>query len=364
MSGQPPLLLHAFPTFAVGGAQARFTTIANHFGLRWRHAVFAMDGNLAARERLDRALDVTFPAIALTKGDTLGNLRRLRAALKALRPDTLVTHNWGTIEWAMANRWPLVRHVHVEDGFGPEERTRQLPRRVWTRRLMLARRTLVVPSMTLQRIALQQWRLNPARVRYLPNGVDLSRFETTPALRLPGDGPAIGTVAALRPEKNLARLLRAFALAAASRPGHLVVIGDGAERTRLEALAAQLGIAHRVHWAGHQHDPAPLLRGLDVFAMSSDTEQMPISLLEAMACSLPVAATNVGDIAAILPDVQRPYVTAPDDEALGAALSALLEDAGLRARLGAANRARAMAGYGEARMFKDWAEVWGGEMQP
>jgi glycosyltransferase involved in cell wall biosynthesis len=360
MPAARPLLLHVFSTFAVGGPQVRFTTIANHFGPRWRHAIVAMDGNLAARERLDPALDVSFPSIALPKGDTRGNIHRIRAGLHALAPATLITSNWGTIEWAMANRWPIVRHVHVEDGFGPEERAAQIPRRVWTRRLMLARRTVVVPSLTLRSIALDQWRLNPAHVRYLPNGIDLNRFGPGPAVTWPGEGPIIGTVAALRPEKNLARLLHAFALAAASRPARLVIIGDGPERPRLEALARTLGIDDRTHWAGHITDPAPLLRGLDIFAMSSDTEQMPLSLLEAMATSLPVAATNVGDIAAILPSGQKPYVTALDPAALSIALGRLLDDGDLRATLGQANRARVEAEYSQERMFAGWAELFEG----
>ncbi len=351
-----PLLLHVFSTFAVGGPQVRFATVANHFGPRWRHAVVSMDGNLAARERLDLGLDVSFPALDLPKGDTLGNIRRIRAALRALDPATLLTSNWGTIEWAMANRMPLVRHVHVEDGFGPEERARQLPRRVLVRRLCLARRTVVVPSLTLQRIATGTWRLDPARVRYLPNGIDLARFATGPVATWPGEGPVVGTVAALRPEKNVARLLHAFAQATRLRPARLVVVGDGPERPALEALAQAIGIS--VVWAGHCADPAPLLRGFDVFAMSSDTEQMPISLLEAMACRRPVAATDVGDIAAILPPEQSRFVVPLDHGRLGDALAALLESDDERRRLGAANRARAEACYDQASMFDAWASVF------
>lgn len=361
LAADRPLLLHAFSTFAVGGPQVRFATIANHFGLRWRHAIVAMDGNLAARERLDPALDVTFPQIALVKGDTLGSARRLRAALCELRPASLVTSNWGTIEWAIANRLPVVRHVHVEDGFGPEERSAQLPRRVWMRRMFLARRTVVVPSLTLRCIAMETWRLNPARVRYVPNGIDLARFASGPAHSWPGDGLVVGTVAALRPEKNLARLLRAFALAAATRPARLVIAGDGPERAALEALARELGIGDRTYWAGHVADPAPLLRGFDIFALSSDTEQMPISLLEAMAAGLPVVATEVGDVATILPGQQRELVTSLDAAALGAALSRVLDDATLRRRLGTANRERAEQAFDQRTMLAAWAEVFDGQ---
>ena len=356
MRAQPaPLLLHVFPSFAVGGVQARFATIVNHFGSRWRHAIIAMDGDTACRERLAPGLDVTFPDLMVDKADPVATIRQLRTTLRRLAPHKLVTSNWGTIDWAIANRLQIVPHIHVEDGFGPEERTRQLPRRVWTRRLMLARRTVVVPSRTLLAIATDVWRLNPARVRYVPNGIDLQRFGTGRAERPAGEGPVIGTVAALRAEKNLSRLLRAFA---AGVPGHLLVVGDGPERAALHTLAAELGIGDRVHWAGHQPDPAALLRGLDAFALSSDTEQMPISLLEAMAAGLPVVSTDVGDVATMLPPEQRSLVVPRDDDALAGAMRTLMKDAGLRAALGRANRARAEAEYDQRRMLAEWAELF------
>ena len=113
-----PLLLSVFPTFAVGGAQARFATVANHFGPNWRHAIVALDGVVACRERLDPSLDVSFPDAGARKNDTLGNVSRFRAMLRTLRPHRLLTHNFGSIEWAMANRpspvhSSLVRHVQT-----------------------------------------------------------------------------------------------------------------------------------------------------------------------------------------------------------------------------------------------------------
>ncbi len=359
----PPLILHVFPTFAVGGVQVRFAAIANHFGRRWRHAVIAMDGDLSCRDRLDPALDVAFPAVSVHKGDTLGNLLRFRRVLRRLRPDLLVTSNWGSIEWSVANLAPAVRQVHIEDGFGPDDRDGRLPRRVRLRRLVLRGRTVVLPSRTLWGIATGVWRLDPRHLRYVPNGIDLARFAGPPQ---PGEqpGPVIGTVAALRPEKNIARLLRAFALAAPDGPASLVIAGDGPERPALQGLARELGIAGRVRFAGHAADPAGLLRRLDVFAMSSDTEQMPLSLLEAMASGLPVAATDVGDTRSMLADINAPYTTALDDAALAAGLRPLLAQAGLRQALGAANRAKAERDFNQSAMFQAWAAAFDGTLGP
>ena len=117
----------------------------------------------------------------------------------------------------------------------------------------------------------------------------------------------IGTVAPLRPEKNIGRLLRAFAVLECSRPLRLVVAGDGGERGSLERLAAGLGIADRVIFTG-QVAPESVLGTFDIFAMSSDTEQMPNALLEAMAASRAIAAVDVGDVKSIVCEDNREFI--------------------------------------------------------
>lgn len=334
----------------------RFAAIANHFGRAFRHIVVALDSNLECCRRLAPELAVACPPVTAPKDSTVGNVLRFRRLLREWRPDVLVTCNWGAIEWAMADMPRIARHIHVEDGFGPEERAGQLPRRVRTRRLVLSRSTVVLPSRTLLRIATEVWRLPPARVRYIPNGIDLSRF--SPAPERSDALPVVGTVAALRPEKNLGRLLRAFALL--ETPARLVIVGDGPDRAQLEALAASLGIAGRVRFTGHQDDPARFYAGFDVFAVSSDTEQMPLSLIEAMASGLAVAATNVGDVRAMLAPANGPFVGALDETALSRSLGQLLTDTGLRRRIGADNRTKAEAEFDQTKMFRAYGALWRG----
>ena len=333
-------------------------TLVNRFGTAYRHAIVAMDGDRSCGDRLASGLEITYPALAIRKGDTFRNLRRFRAVLSGLRPDVLITSNWGTIEWAMANALPIVPHIHMEDGFGPDERDRQLPRRVLLRRLLLRRSLVMLPSRTLVGIATEVWRLDPRRLRHIANGIDLNCFRTGGTrMSWPGSGPVVGTVAGLRAEKNVARLVRAFALLRAEMPARLVIVGDGPERGRLEALARDLGIVSDVHFLGHVAKPAPVYAGFDLFALSSDTEQMPISVLEAMASSLPVAATDVGDIRVMLAAENVPFLAVREDRALVEQLRALLRDTALRQRLGAANRMRAEEHYGEDRMIASHREL-------
>lgn len=357
------LLLHVFPGFVVGGQQMRFTAIANRFGPAWHHAIVSMDGTYTARDRLGPDVYASYPSVEVRKGHTLANARAFRHVLREINPDLLVTYNWGATEWALANALPLVRHLHLEDGFGPEEQSGQIPRRVWWRRLLLRRSTVVVPSRTLQRIATETWRLPPGRVRYIPNGIDLERYRAAPhepRPAWPGEGPVIGTVATLRPEKHLGRLLRAVKLLRERLPARLVIVGEGPERPGLQALAAELGIAEAVHFTGYCATPYEMYRGFDLFALSSDTEQMPLSVLEAMAAGLPAAATDVGDVRAILAEPNLPFVVPLEDAALADAMERLLGDPALRRELGAANRAKAEREYDQETMFRAHAALFDG----
>ncbi len=354
----PKHIAWVFPGFGVGGAQVRFASLANRMGGACRHSIVSLNGDIACRERLDLSLDVAFPPSGHAPRRMVGAIRHARRFLRDASPDLVVTSNWGAIEWAGGARLAGIAHLHTEDGFGPEERTRQIPRRALTRRIVLRGSTVVLPSQTLHAIATGIWRLKPRTLHVIPNGIDPHRFSAAEPMPLkPGEGPVIGTIAALRPEKNIARLLHAFAALRAQRPARLLIVGDGPERAGLEALAETLGIAADIQFAGHTTRSERWLASMDVFALSSDTEQMPISLLEAMASGLPAICTDVGDVRLMLPPASAAQIVKPDAAALAAALTALLD--GDPASAGAANRERAIHHYDQKTMFKSWAALLG-----
>lgn len=216
-----------------------------------------------------------------------------------------------------------------------------------------------MPSSKLLTIARDKWHLPRAGVHYVPNGIDLTRFfPGSPSPEPPGE-PVIGCVAALRSEKNLARLLHAAHRLAATLRFRLVIVGEGPERPALTALARSLGLA--VEFRGEVSDPAPLYRGFDVFALSSDTEQMPLSVLEAMASGLPVVSTDVGDVGMMVAEPNRAFVSGRDDAALARSLAALLGAPELRRAIGAANRLRAEREYDALVMYERYRQIYAGE---
>lgn len=367
VSRSKPLILHAFSTFKLGGPQARFVSLANSSGQQFQHQVLAMDGCYDAGERLDNSVDWRALKIANQRGGALANRGAFREILRNLKPDLLLTYNWGAIEWAAANCPGLVPHIHVEDGFGPEEAANQLPRRVWTRRVLLAMRRVptVVASRNLGAIATNVWRLPNSRVCFIPNGVDLPRLSSLKGAipKRPDAELVIGTVAGLRPEKNIARLIKAFAKIVDKHPARLLIIGDGAERASLEALVRQLGIQERVEFAGYLKDPAQRLAEIDLFALSSDTEQLPISMLEAMACGMPVVSTRVGDVASIIPDIARSGLAEPTDRAFEEALRTVLAQRSEWPAWIQAGQAVIENQYQAQQMLSHWNDLFAGRWQ-
>jgi glycosyltransferase involved in cell wall biosynthesis len=358
-------VLHVFPSFGIGGVPLRMVRIINHLGKRFRHTVIALDNNFDAAEGVAGDLDVAVLPTRAAKGVLLHNLACSALALRRLRPDLLLTYNWGAIEWAAASRFsPVSRHLHLEAGFSQGEADSQLPRRVLFRRWALARCALiVVPSRQLEDLARRVWRLPVSRVVYVPNGVDAARFAAPVSDGVPGftrrpGEMVIGTVAPLRPEKNIGRLLRVFAMLKFPHPLRLIIAGDGGQRLSLERLAAELGIADRVIFTG-QVVPEAVLGAFDIFALSSDTEQMPNALLEAMAASRAIAAVNVGDVKKIVCEDNREFIVDRDDAgAFAEAFTRLLCDPERRQTLGYANRRRVLTEFSQERMFSAYSRIF------
>ncbi|TVR97342.1 MAG: glycosyltransferase [Rhodospirillales bacterium] len=357
--------MHVFPTFGIGGVQVRIATLMNRLGAGYRHAVLALDGCYDARDRIETGVDYQ-QCGSVRRSSLIASVLEAQQVLRGLRPNLLLTYNWGAIEWALANTLaPVCPHIHLESGFGVEEADGQLRRRAVMRRLALARtRRLVVPSQTLADIATHVWKLGDRKIVVIPNGVDTTRFTgepgvANPMFRADPSEVVIGTVAPLRPEKNLARLLRLVSRVGRDRPVRLVIAGDGPERAALAAEAAALGLGGWIRFLGHVDAVETILPGFDIFVLMSDTEQMPNSVLQAMAAARPVVATDVGDVKRILSTENRPFVIPKDNEdQLAEALARLTGDADLRRRLGQRNREHVRRHYTLERMVCAYQAVF------
>lgn len=360
-------LLHVFPTFGIGGVPIRISTIINHFGAKYRHTVISLDGVIDSKSRLRDDIDLRFLSVPVDKSRPIATLREIYRTLRTSKPNLLLTYNWGAIEWAFVNTLcRICPHVHLESGFGPEEADRQRFRRILLRRIALAGAShLVTPSRYLVGLATQQWRLDPAKVLYIPNGVDCGKFAAPPEQgALPQFSRStgeliVGTLAPLRPEKNLGRLLRVFAGLRSPPSVRLLIVGDGPERAKLAAMAVDLNIHDRVIFTGNTEFPEKILSWFDIFAISSDTEQMPNSVLQAMAAGKPIVGVDIGDVKHMIAPENRPFLVPKNmEDRFREAMRQLLDSPSLRTELGARNQAHVRAHYDQQQMFERYGALF------
>lgn len=186
------------------------------------------------------------------------------------------------------------------------------------------------------------------KIHVIRNGVDTDRFapdanariDVRNELGLAPETPLVGIVAALRTEKNHGMLIHAAAKLRGRHPdAHWIIVGDGPERGAIESKALELGIDDRIHLMGTRHDTPRLVAALDVFTLCSLNEASPVSILESLACEVPVVATDVGSISeSIRPGETGYLIESQDTDAMVTRIDELLGDASLRETMGTAGR--------------------------
>jgi glycosyltransferase involved in cell wall biosynthesis len=216
---------------------------------------------------------------------------------------------------------------------------------------------------------IEQERFPEAKVTVIPNGVDTYRFRSLPdsglavktKLGIPLAAPVCGIIAALRPEKNHTLFLRAAALTAKQRPdAHFVIVGAGPERAKLERIAIEAGVASSTHFVGSRSDIPQILSAFDVFALTSHNEANPVSILEAMACEIPVVSTRVGSVEESVADGGTGYLVQPGDaNALAENWVKLFADRALARTLGSAGRLAVEANWSLDGMVKGYERLIG-----
>lgn len=200
-------------------------------------------------------------------------------------------------------------------------------------------RAIVVNSQQLRRHVVEDERVPAERVLLCYNGIDLKIF------RPPGEAAArqpelasaelvIGVVCALRPEKDLSTLIRAFATVRGNRPGlKLVIVGDGPCKEDLQKLTAELGIGAAAVFIPATRTVVPWLHSIDIFVLPSTSEALSNSLMEAMACGCAVVASNVGGNPELVdPDVTGLLFPAGQPDDLAGCLWRLIDNPELRRR--------------------------------
>lgn len=313
---------------------------------RFEPRVIVTRGDGPLRSLLD---DAGVPLTMLERDASIdvGAWRRAHRELVA-GADVLHAHKFGSNAWgALLSRTagiPLVAHEH---NFSEAP---SLSRRILDRHWIARRASRIVCVSDSVAEVERSCGIPERLLEVVPNGVRLDaawpREAARAELGIATASFTIGIVGRLRPEKAHEVLLEAVAqLSRRGRDVRLCVVGDGPRRSELQLLAARLGIDGRITWAGERRDAATLAAAFDAAVVCSHWEGLPLAALESMAAGVPLVATRVGGLPALLDGDAGLLVPPADADALAAALDQLMTDPLRRAGVSRAGRERVASRY-------------------
>jgi sugar transferase (PEP-CTERM/EpsH1 system associated) len=353
-------IAHVVHSFGIGGMEKGVATLIRHASDDMEHAVVCLTRSGDTVRQLPAGTEVI--ELGKEPGNSLHFVLRLAMALKSLHPNVVHTRNWAGTDGVLASRLAGIRSVvHSEHGFGGENPLGDSQKRIWIYRLL----SILVKEYICVSEPLARWLLEIVRVRkpvsQIYNGIDIEyykpRFDSSLRVELgiPPQSFVIGIIASLYPIKDHATLIGAFnKLRQTETDAYLVIVGEGAERERLEALSTE-----GVLFLGNRNDVPRILHALDVFVLCSLNEGISNTILEAMASGLPVIASNVGGN----PDLVSDGITgwlfpAGNVEVLTDRLYAYLHSPDTRQMHGKRGRDAAVSRYNISSMVHGYETVW------
>lgn len=358
------LICHVVHRFDIGGLENGLINIINNLPRdEFSHAIVAMTESSDISQRLARN-DVKVFSLRKRDGKDFAVFVRLFRLFRELRPDILHTRNLGTLDAHIIGKLAGVgARIHSEHGWDigdPQGASRKYR---YLRRLVnpLVNK-FVVLSEELQDWLVQDIGIAAAKVTRICNGVDIDKFRpgTDTGLR----PLTFGSITRFSEIKDPLNTLKAFLLARQSldktgRDARLVMVGDGPLLTTAQTMAREAGADQAVEFVGRSHEVAKWLQEFDVFVLGSKREGISNTILEAMACGLPVVATRTGGNLELVQDGVCGYLVTPESpSALAEKMSSYAKDPDLRRDHGQAARQRAEVSYSIDKMVRDYAALY------
>jgi glycosyltransferase involved in cell wall biosynthesis len=356
-------IVHVLSSFGVGGQERVALDLA--IGQRTRgHQVAVIslapppDGAMADEFREH---GIAVDRVEKRGGFDLTLVPRLARALRRYRADVVHTHNpLPLIYGAPAARLVGAAAIHTKHGVNPGSWMHRFARRAAAQ---LAHAFVAVSQTTFEQ-ARGQGDAPSTRMHTIANGIRLDRYHPDPEARAAarvelglGDAWVIGTVGRLDSYKNQALLVRALAPLLSSEV-RLVIIGDGPARGDVEAEIARLREPQWVVMTGRRMDVPRLIPAFDVFALSSETEGLPLVVPEAMAAGLPIVTTAVGGLPGVVDEGRTGMLVPVEEAALRSALAKLASDRQLARTMGVRAREAALDRYSADRMVESYLDLY------
>ncbi len=355
---QQPLVVHLIYCLDTGGLErVMLNCIRGMADQGFRHAVVSLTHASSFAKQLPN--DVPVYCLGKKPGADLSVHLKLWRLLRDLRPTILHSYNLATLEYHPVGWLAGVRgHFHAEHGRDVNDPKGENKKYQWLRRLIspFVQRFIAV-SDDLNQWLLQQVRLPSAKVQLIYNGINTERFNSS---AVKNNLFTFIHVARLSPIKDQTTLVNAFALLCqhSTKPCRLLLVGDGPLRPQLTQQVTELGLSTQVELLGERQDIAQLMQQSHVFVMSSLAEGIPMTVLEAMACGLPVVATAVGGLPELIQEGHGKLVAPESATALAAAMQCYLEQPALAAAQGEQCRQRVCQQFSEPAMVAQYLSLY------
>lgn len=364
-------IAHVLSGLQVGGLERVVVNLVralSKMGYR-QHVICLEDGGPFAEQV--EACGVSVTVLGKRLGMNLCVVRQLAALFRKKKVSIVHTHNpsphfHGILAAVLAG---VPVRIHTKHGRNYPENAK----RVLLGRVLSWFTDVIVPvSDDAAEVLLKVEKVNSAKIRRIWNGVDTELYKPVESIRscevaeesgfVSCDRRAgvVGTIARLSPEKDQATMLASFALVLKALPRvRLIIVGDGSCRRVLEEQAHSLGISGQVEFLGMRSDIPDLMRAFDIFTLSSTTEGTSMTILEAMACGVPVVATEVGGNSELIDPPHCGLVSpAGNVAALASAYLALLKDPVRRNKMGIEGRKRVMENFSLPFMANQYATLY------
>jgi len=366
-----PLIVHVLYRLQVGGLENGVVNLVNQLPSdRYRFAIVCLTESTEFRNRIRRD-DVAVYEIHKRPGQDLGSWWRLYRLFRTIRPSLVHTRNIGCLE-AQVPAWlaGVPCRVHGEHGWDIADPQGNNRKYQWLRRLHspLVHRFIAL-SKELEDYLLRRVHISPGKLSRIYNGVDEGRFHPGDSDALPpgfadDDSVVFGTVGRMHGVKDQVTLCRAFIQLCRQRPElaarlRVVLLGDGPLRQTCTELLADAGLSEQAWLPGSRDDVPMIMRAFDVFVLPSQAEGISNTILEAMACGLPVIATDVGGNGELV-DNGRTGTLVPraDPGTLANKMAIYADDPQLRRRQGENGSDRIANRFSMAQMLSAYSGVY------
>ncbi|MCK9295291.1 MAG: glycosyltransferase [Desulfobulbaceae bacterium] len=364
---QAGTILHVINSLDIGGAERVAIDLCLGLSQRGRRSILATIEGGGPLEEIVQANNIPYFLMKKKPGFRPSLTIKFLRLFREQNIQTIITHNYSPFRYAtianvLGGNKPLI-HVHHARSFAETDEKRPIRERL----LALFAKKIVAVSEDLRQSIIAHDNIPPDKVCVIANGINEKVYnapvdvaQKKASLGLKEKTLVIGCCARLSEQKGHTYLLQALALYNKNthEDWHLLLVGDGELRKKLEDGAKQLGIAEKISFLGSRMDVPELLKVMDIFILTSVWEGMPLTILEAMAAGRAIVCTNVGGVSEVITTEKEGILVPPQDVlSIANAIQKTANSLELRNELSSKAQQKFIANFSLSRTLDHYEEI-------